>query len=114
MQPAPDNLASQLRAAVLGSDHQEAERLTTEYCESLREHWMTLSPTERAASPLPKQSLELLKWAREMTIMQRGMAGEHLRMIDQASRYQTARARYLQSAALGSHTVENSTLRRRS
>jgi hypothetical protein len=29
---------------------------------------------ERAASSMPKQSIELLTWVREMTLMQQGMA----------------------------------------
>jgi hypothetical protein len=100
--PQPqDNLAHQLRAAVLAGDHAKATRVSAEYVEALRRHWMTLAPAERAASQLPKLSLELLAWAREMTIVQRAMAGEQLRIAAQASRYQTARARYLQSAAFG-------------
>lgn len=99
--PKPqDNLASQLRAAVLASDHEEAARLTVDYSEALGRHWATLSDPERAASPLPKQSLELLTWVREMTIMQNALAVEHLSIIEQASRYQTARARYLRSASV--------------
>jgi len=94
-----DKLAYQLRAAVLAADHEKAARLTMEYCEALREHWMTLSAEERAVSALQKQSLELLTWVREMTIMQRALAAEHLRMIEKAKRYRTARSHYLQSGA---------------
>jgi hypothetical protein len=98
--PAPDNLARELRAAVLAGDHAKATRLTVEYTAALREHWMTLSAEQRAASGLPKQSLELLGWVRDMTIMQQAMAAQHLAMVEKASRYQTARASYLRSAAL--------------
>lgn len=99
--PQPlDKLAHRLRAAVLASDHEKATRLTEEYITALREHWMSLPPAERAASPLRKQSLELLAWAREMTIMQRALAAEHLRALDKKIRYRTARALYSQSAAL--------------
>ena len=101
MPQPPDNLARSLRAAVLASDHEKATRLTLDYAQALREHWGTLSIQERAASPLPKQSLELLTWVREMTLMQRAMSGQHLKLVANARRYQTARELYLQSAALG-------------
>jgi hypothetical protein len=100
---APDNaadLARELRAAVLAGDHEKATRLTVEYAAALREHWMTLSAAQRAASALPKQSLELLGWVRDMTLMQQAMAAQHLAMVEKAGRYQTARASYLRSAAL--------------
>jgi hypothetical protein len=100
MQPASDNLARQLRAAVLASDHEKASRLTVEYSAALQEHWRLLSGSERAASPIPKQSRELLTWVREMTIMQQALAAQHLAAIEKVSRYQTARALYLRSAAL--------------
>jgi hypothetical protein len=99
--PQPqDNLARDLRAAVLANDHEKATRLTVEYTAALREHWSDLSLPERAASPLPKQSLELLTWVREMTILQQALAARHLAVVEKASRYQTARAVYLRSAAL--------------
>ncbi len=99
--PQPqDNLARDLRAAVLANDHEKATRLTVEYTAALREHWTTLSLAERAASPLPKQSLELLTWVREMTLVQQAMAADHLSLVDRASRSLTARALYLQLAAL--------------
>ena len=100
MPEPPDDLARQLRAAVLASDHEKATSLTLEYTAALREHWMPLSAQERAASTLPKRSLELLTWAREMTIMQQALAAQHLAAVERASRYQTARALYLRSAAL--------------
>jgi len=95
-----DNLARELRAAVLANDHQNATRLTVEYSEALREYWMTLSAQERADSTLPKQSLELLTWVRDMTLMQQAMAAEHLAVVERASRYQAARLLYLRSAAV--------------
>jgi len=100
MQPASDNLARQLRAAVLASDHEKATRLTVEYSAALQEHWRILSAAERAVSPIPKQSRELLTWVREMTILQQALAAQHLAALEKASRYQTARALYLRSAAL--------------
>ncbi len=50
-----------------------------------------------------------------MTIMQQALAAQHLAMVEKASRYQTARAQYLRSAALDERagvraTVEISTL----
>lgn len=105
MHPMPDNcapetLAHQLRAAVLGNDHPAALRLVVEYTEALRQYWTALPPAERALTTVPQQSLELMKWVRDMTLMQRAMTGEHLRIVAKAMRYQTARAQYLQSAAL--------------
>jgi hypothetical protein len=99
--PQPqDNLALELRAAVLASDHEKAARISVEYTEALSGHWMTLSPEQRATSPLPQQSLELLTWVREMTILQQALTAQHLAIVEKASRYQTARALYLRSAAL--------------
>jgi hypothetical protein len=99
--PTPqDNLAHDLRAAVLANDHEKAARLTVAYTAALREHWTLLSTQERARSPLPKQSLELLQWAREMTIMQQALAARHLALVEEAGRYQTARFFYLRSASL--------------
>ena len=100
--PQPlDNLSRALRAAVLANHHEKAERLAEEYTAALREHWMSLPLQERATSPLPKQSIELLNWAREMTIVQQALAAQHLAVVEKASRYQIARSLYLQSAALG-------------
>jgi hypothetical protein len=99
---ALDKLARDLRAAVLGSDHEKATRLTVEYSEALGQHWTLLSSEERALSALPKQSSELLNWAREMTLMQHAMAAGHLALVEKASRQLSARARYLQLAALDS------------
>jgi hypothetical protein len=100
MLPTPDRLAHDLRAAVLAVDHEKASRLSAEYSAALRELWMTLSPEERVASSVPKQALELLNWVRDMTLIQQAMAAQHLRVIDKAMRYRTARALYLQSEAL--------------
>ena len=100
MLPPSDRLACELRAAVLAGNHEKAERLTVEYSAALREHWSMLSQQERAASPLPKQSLELLTWVREMTLMQQAMAADHLAMAGRASRSLAARALYLQLASL--------------
>ncbi len=100
--PTPqDSLGSELRSAVLANDHQKAMRLSAEYTEALRLHWISLSPGQRAASPLPKQSIELLNWAREMTIMQQALAASHLAVVEKARRYHTARSTYLQSSTLG-------------
>jgi hypothetical protein len=100
-QKALDDLARDLRAAVLGSDHEKASRLTEEYSEALRRHWTTLSPAECAASSLPKQSLVLLTWVRQMTLMQQAMTAAHLGLVEKASRHLMARNLYLQTAALG-------------
>jgi hypothetical protein len=95
-----DDLARRLRAAVLASDHEKAERLTGEYAEAVREHWISLSAEERAVSPVSKQSLELLTWVRDMTLMQQAITAEHLAFVERANRRLTARNLYLQTAAL--------------
>jgi hypothetical protein len=95
-----DSLARELRVAVLANDHEEATRRTTEYSQALSQYWMLLSDAERAASPLPKQSLELLSWVRDMTVMQHALAAEHLSILERASRNQSARALYFQTATL--------------
>jgi hypothetical protein len=100
MQPTLDKLAHELRSAVLAGKHVEAERFTEAYVDALRAHWSGLDREDRAASPLPKLALELLEWAREMTILQRALAGEHVRALDKILRYRTARAMYHESAAL--------------
>jgi ferric iron reductase protein FhuF len=103
MPRTPDDVARELRAAVLGSDHERATRLIDEYTEAVRQHWMLLSTSERAASSTPKQSIELLTWAREMTLMQQGMAALHLSDVEKASRQLMARSLYLQLATLDTH-----------
>ena len=100
MLPQSDNLARDLRSAVLSEDHEKASRLSAEYTEALRERWTRLSPQERAASPLPQQSRELLAWVRDMTLMQQAMAAQHLALVQRANRRLTARALYLQTAVL--------------
>jgi hypothetical protein len=99
MLPQSDKLACELRAAVLAENHEKAELLAAQYTDAVHQQWMRLPATERAVSHLPKQSLELLTWVREMTIMQQALAAQHLAVVQKASRYQTARALYLRSAA---------------
>jgi hypothetical protein len=95
-----DNLARDLRAATLGSDHETAARLSVAYSTALRQHWSTLSSEQRAASSLPKRSIELLNWVRDMTLMQHAIAAEHLSLAQRASRALAARALYLETSAL--------------
>jgi hypothetical protein len=103
--PQPqDNIARELRAAVLGNDHQQAERLAVAYTGALAEHWITLSADERAASSLPKQSLELLIWVRDMTLVQQAMAADQLALVERTGRRLTARAHYLECATLDAHS----------
>lgn len=97
--PQPlDNLARDLRAAVLAGDHQKGSRLTEEYTSAVRDYWIALSENERAVSPLPKQSLELLRWTRDMTLMQQAMAAQHLALVQHKLRNQRVRSLYLQTA----------------
>ena len=100
---AMDKIARDLRAAVLATDHERATRLSAEYTEAVRQHWMLLSPAERAASSTPKQSIELLTWVRDMTLMQQGMAALQLSAVEKASRQLMARSLYLQLSTLDAH-----------
>jgi hypothetical protein len=93
-----DHLALELRSAVLASNHELAASRSVDYTAALSSHWANLSGSQRANSPLPKQSLELLNWAREMTIVQQALAAQHLAIVEKANRYQTARAVYLRTA----------------
>ena len=96
----PNHLARELRGAVLGNDHVQAARLAEQYTAAVSRQWELMSPGERASSSLPKQSRELLTWARDVAIMQHAMAAMHLSAIEKAHRYLNARVHYLRSAAL--------------
>lgn len=100
MPQALDNIASRLRAAVLQSDHNNARRLTAEYTHAVRRCWEALSPAERTRSELPKLSIELLTWVRQMTLLQQAIAAQHLAIAEKVGRYQKARAVYVRAAAL--------------
>ncbi len=100
MPQPPDDLARELRAAVLASDHANATRLTIEYTEALREYWTALSAAEQVASTLPKQSLELLNWVRDMALMHHAIASRQLAMVEAAQRNQAVRSLYSESATL--------------
>ncbi len=100
MQQQLADLARELRAAVLGNEHERAGRLAGQYTQEVARQWLLLSKAERVSSPLPKQSRELLTWARDVAIMHQAMAGQHLAAIGMASRYLAARANYIKSAAL--------------
>jgi len=85
--PELDQLARELRAAVLAGDHARANRVVLEYGVAASQYWATLSAIDRAASPLPKLARELLAWARGMTIVQRTIAGEQLAAVQRTRRY---------------------------
>jgi hypothetical protein len=95
-----DNIARDLREAVLGVDHEQAARLAEEYGGAVRVQWEGFSESERALSRLPQQSRELLTWARDVAVMQHAMAGQHLAAMEMAHRYLSARANYLKAATL--------------
>ncbi len=76
---------------MLGGDHVLAAQLISEYTDALRELWESLPEPDRTDSPLPKQSQELLAWAREMAVVQRAMAAEQLAIIRKAGGYQPLR-----------------------
>ena len=102
MPPQSDNLA--LRACVprcWPSDHEKAERVWPSNTP------MRLAPALDAAPGLgsapyrlfPNNPWNCSRWVRDMTIMQQALAAQHLAVVEKASRYQTARALYLRSAA---------------
>jgi hypothetical protein len=100
MPQPPDDLARELRSAVLASDYEEATRCTLQYSAALGQYWTGLSAEQRSTSHLPKQSLELLEWVRKMTLLQTALTGERLSAVEKASRTLTARSMYLRLAAL--------------
>lgn len=103
MPQPPDNLARELRAAVLAGDHVRAERLVLDYGEALRAFWGSLAEEERAASNLPGQVRELLEWTREMTLVQRALTAQHLEIVETASRYETTPGATDRSSAIEVH-----------
>ena len=89
MPPTLDELIPELRAAVLAADHARADRLACDYAEAVRQLWETLPEPERAASPLPRATRELLTWARGMTIVHRAIAGEQFAVVQKLTRYKS-------------------------
>ena len=79
-----------LRAAVIAADHAGAKVAVSNYVEALRQVWEALPEQDRAVSALPGRVRELLCWAREMTIIQRSLTADQLRILEKASRYQGA------------------------
>ena len=94
----PDEVSRDLRAAVLGADHEQAARLAEEYTRAVQTQWEQMSDAERSASRLPKQAQELLTWARDVAAMHHAMAAQHLAALETAHRYLAARANYMQSS----------------
>ena len=82
-----DNVARELRSAVLAADHVLAGRLASEYTKAVAEVWENLPQRERATSALPDQASELLRWARGMAIVQRAILGEQLAALEKTKRY---------------------------
>jgi len=87
MPQQPDEIAQELRSAVLAADYALAGQLASEYTKSLAEYWQSLPEPERAASTLARQASELLTWARGMTIVQRAILGEQLAVLEKSLRY---------------------------
>lgn len=86
--PQPlDNIALELRCAVLAADHARAGQLASQYARALTEYWQRLPEPERAASNLGRQAGELLTWARGMAIVQRAILSEQLAVLEKALRY---------------------------
>ncbi len=85
-----DEIARQLRSAVLAADHAAAEHLVSEYARALTECWQSLPESERALSA--QQATDLLTWARGMAIVQRAILGEHLAVLEKALHYASQQA----------------------
>ena len=86
---AADDRARSLREAVVAGDYAAAEEAADGYFKALETLWQSLTEAERAVSPIPVKALELLNWAREMTIIQRSFAANQLFALQKASRYET-------------------------
>lgn len=84
---AVNKIARELRSAIAAGDHATAGRLLPRYSQALQSAWESLSPQERAASPLPQQTRELLEWARSVAIIQRALSAEQLATLQKAGRY---------------------------
>jgi len=89
-----DQASRELRAAIIAVDHSGAERASSRYVEALQKLWESLPEPERAVSPVPATARELLAWAREMTIFNRTLTADELRVLQKASRYQDAASRH--------------------
>jgi hypothetical protein len=83
-----ERAARELRAAVIAADHAGAELALTHYVERLRQVWEAVPEQERSGSALPARVRELLAWTREMTIIERALTAEQLRVLQKASCYQ--------------------------
>jgi hypothetical protein len=82
-----DQASRELRAAVIAGDHAGAERAVLNYVGLVQQFWDALPDAERSSSTLPVRVRELLSWAREMTIIQRALTDDQLRILQKASRY---------------------------
>lgn len=89
-----DQASRQLRAAVIAADHAGAERASSSYVEALQKLWEALPEQERAGSPIPARTRELLAWAREMTLIQRNLAADQHAVLQKASRYYACASGY--------------------
>jgi len=90
MHPRLGKIAHDLRAAILAGEHSGAARLVTEYVEALCGIWDSLPVQERVVSEIPRQALELLAWARAVTITQHVLAAEQLAIVEKVIRYRQA------------------------
>ncbi len=87
MPPRLDKIAHDFRSAILAGDHTAALRLVMEYAAALQQVWMLLPQHQRASSEIPRQALELLGWARAVTITQRVLAAEQLAVVEKIILY---------------------------
>ena len=88
--PALDKVSKDLRSAVIAGDHRRAAGLAVEYTSVVKQVWESFSDAERTASTLPVTSRELFSWVREMTMVQRALAADHLVFLQKIKRYRQA------------------------
>ena len=82
-----DRVARAFRAAVIAREGKRAARLSQAYGLAVARAWKSLSARERANSPLPAQTLELLGWAQKTVAADRHLAAQHLAAIHKARQY---------------------------
>ena len=85
-------LSRELRAAVVGGDHSGAQTLASAYVEAVRSLWESWPEEKRSRCPSLAEARELLPWALEATLIQRGLYGDQFTALQMASGYRQSRA----------------------
>ena len=82
--------AVECRAAIGAGNYRDADRLLAELRSEVEAAWPAASPEQRQT--LAAQVLELLRWARQTTLVKRSHMQKRLREIDLHSAYLPAHA----------------------